>query len=445
MFRDLKEYQQIQKIYEESVCLTEEDKSILDEIENLEFSDEELYYISENIENIDEIIESFNLTERAGLARMIGGVLKRTVGNRGLMNRVSKIKSNIGKGFKGLGNTTKRKPFDAVKTKNDLKSRMASAFDKNKNKIPANMRVGDGSGVKRVLGTGAAVAGTGALATAVVNKLRSKPEVKKDVLTDKDKSDIKKENELQKVIKNKKNLQKIETNAKKKEDAKDAKEVEFRLKNTETSEQSAKAEAKPKRKPVPSPMEAGMGSGAAKARELAKRRLAKKKEANMEEYTPYDLVLNYLISTEQAATIEEANYVMTEMDAETIQSIVEEQKKNLDEALGRAGLGALKAIGRFGAKSPKNFAITMAGTGLVGQKVVKPVVTKLANALNPTPKTDTSNITVDKKKKKNNNKNNLLKQGLNVIKQAKDNPGTGLNPSTRKALELNKEYEEGKR
>ena len=50
-------------------------------------------------------------------------------------------------------------------------------------------------------------------------------------------------------------------------------------------------------------------------------------------------------------------------------------------------MGALKAIGRFGAKNPKNFAITMAGTGLVGQKVVKPVVTKLANALNPTPKT----------------------------------------------------------
>ena len=45
------------------------------------------------------------------------------------------------------------------------------------------------------------------------------------------------------------------------------------------------------------------------------------------EYDAYDLVLEYLLSTEQAATIEEANYVMTEMDAETIQSIVEAQKK----------------------------------------------------------------------------------------------------------------------
>ena len=45
------------------------------------------------------------------------------------------------------------------------------------------------------------------------------------------------------------------------------------------------------------------------------------------EYDAYDLVLEYLLSSEQVATIEEANYVMTEMDAETIQGIVEAQKK----------------------------------------------------------------------------------------------------------------------
>tara|TARA_B100000378_G_scaffold267357_1_gene253541 strand:- start:43 stop:2013 length:1971 start_codon:yes stop_codon:yes gene_type:complete len=56
----------------------------------------------------------------------------------------------------------------------------------------------------------------------------------------------------------------------------------------------------------------------------------------------YDLVLEYLISTEQVATIEEANYVMIEMDSETIQAIVEEQKKNIDEGLLKAaGITAL--------------------------------------------------------------------------------------------------------
>ena len=43
---------------------------------------------------------------------------------------------------------------------------------------------------------------------------------------------------------------------------------------------------------------------------------------NIEEHTPYNIVLEYLLSTQQAATIEEANYIMTEMDAKTIQSII---------------------------------------------------------------------------------------------------------------------------
>ena len=70
--------------------------------------------------------------------------------------------------------------------------------------------------------------------------------------------------------------------------------------------------------------------------------LYKKKEENKTkadvkssyEYDAYDLVLEYLLSTEQAATIEEANYVMTEMDAETIQGIVEAQKKTLMKEQG---------------------------------------------------------------------------------------------------------------
>ena len=49
------------------------------------------------------------------------------------------------------------------------------------------------------------------------------------------------------------------------------------------------------------------------------------------EYDAYDLVLEYLLSTEQAATIEEANYVMTEMDEKTIGSIVKEVKLSLQD------------------------------------------------------------------------------------------------------------------
>ena len=79
-----------------------------------------------------------------------------------------------------------------------------------------------------------------------------------------------------------------------------------------------------------------------RAKEMAKARIAAKKKAEMSEsvdLTPYDLVLDYLLSSEQVATIEEANYVMTEMDAETIQGIVEEQKKTLTEKPGDGYIG----------------------------------------------------------------------------------------------------------
>ena len=42
-----------------------------------------------------------------------------------------------------------------------------------------------------------------------------------------------------------------------------------------------------------------------------------------DQYEPYDLVLNYVLSEGHADTVEEAHYVMTQMDADTIQTIIE--------------------------------------------------------------------------------------------------------------------------
>ena len=91
---------------------------------------------------------------------------------------------------------------------------------------------------------------------------------------------------------------------------------------------------------------------AAKMKEMEAKRNAMEKEFEIPEsnqFDAYDLVLDYLLSSEQVATIEEANYVMTEMDAETIQGIVEEQKKNLDEiAPAVAGVVAAGTLGVMG-------------------------------------------------------------------------------------------------
>ena len=51
------------------------------------------------------------------------------------------------------------------------------------------------------------------------------------------------------------------------------------------------------------------------------------------EWDAYDMVLEYLFSTEQVSSLEEANYVMMEMDQETIGSIVTEVKYSLDEGI----------------------------------------------------------------------------------------------------------------
>ena len=108
--------------------------------------------------------------------------------------------------------------------------------------------------------------------------------------------------------------------------------------------------------------EAGTYKKPKTAQELAKERIAAKqrlKDIKVENYTPYDMVLEYLLSSEQAATIEEANYVMMQLDEENIQEIV------------KAGLGAMKAIGKFGAKSPLHFAGTLATTAAVAPTVGK--------------------------------------------------------------------------
>ena len=146
-------------------------------------------------------------------------------------------------------------------------------------------------------------------------------------------------------------------------------------------------------------------SGADRAKQMAKDRLAKKAAMANEEFTPYDIVLEYLLSSEQAATIEEANYVMTEMDAETIQGIVEEQKKNFDEGIGQMPvvnvLGGLLATGAA-IKGAASYLGRKAGEKSIKNKQTKPV---------PTPKKDPIKDLIPNIKKRNKG----LKDAINQI------------------------------
>ena len=74
----------------------------------------------------------------------------------------------------------------------------------------------------------------------------------------------------------------------------------------------------------------------------------------MDSYDAYDLVLDYIMESKQASSIEEANYIMFEMDQNTIHEIVQAQKKSLDEGLKTAiGIGLLATpylMKKFGKK-----------------------------------------------------------------------------------------------
>ena len=338
MFRDLKEYQEIQKIYEENVYSTPEEKIVIDALEEQNFTLEELEYI---IENIDEVLSDTYITEgteQEQLDELAKTVIKAAVPlakrmAQGFSKNVNKIPTKNVAG--GIATKTIEKGKNLLKTGADkikpfmsgAKQKFKSVVDKIKKPI-MNNKVATG-----------AVGALGAITVAGAAKKKDaaldakiKQGIKDSGMGDKGTAITQKGKEQ--AIKNKTEL-------------KNRKEVEFRLKNTESSEQSAKAETAPEKRKL---------TGKERAQQMAKDRIksgktiADVKKANTdamrerarkkfqdfkakreakrlarmkkEEFSSYNIVLEYLFSTEQAATIEEANYVMTEMDAETIQSIV---------------------------------------------------------------------------------------------------------------------------
>ena len=346
MFRDLKEYQQIQKIYEERVCISEEERYITKELEET-FTEDEITFIAENTEevfteignqlaeegfeiteeNIDEMAKAISkvavplaqrmataaskLGGKTGVAKKItGGVAKKTAsGGGGLMQKagglvkkvggfikknVGKIATAVGAGAAGAGVATavnKSKP----KVETDASGKV----------IPSTASIRAKS--DRV-GGGNAGASTDAGLASTANMPKATPvsaEPKKPVVST--------------TTKQGKPRTKAQMMA--------AKRIAAGKSISDVKQSSRDA----------------MKARAAERFAAFKAKRAEKKSA-MEEYTPYDIVLEYLLSSEQVATIEEANYVMTEMDAETIQGIVEEQKKIFDEGLASMALKTGLAI-----------------------------------------------------------------------------------------------------
>ena len=376
MFRDLKEYQEIQNLYEGQVYLSEEEENeLFDIVESFDLTDEELEYFVENLEEfsadqdlqeIKNIKRTFQTLNRLKGGQFGGGMktgidLTKTAKRANLKNLMGrkpfdpikgpkfagpvnlgkftsikdKLKTNakrlaiagggvgtiaiarqLGKGSDVEKEKEKKKIENKVKDKTITKvtpTTTSSSTDAEGKKIPSTKEIRAKSDRATSAGNAGSSrdSGEGKIYTSTPTQgtpSEQKPEIKKP---------DPKPSFKDKFIKKDKGVGFV------KRGTPGAQRAENKEKNKMRAQEMAKARIAAKKEGTASPQM----SAADRAKAMAKARLAKK--ASMEEYTPYDYVLEYLLSSEQAATIEEANYVMTEMDAETIQGIVEEQKKNL--------------------------------------------------------------------------------------------------------------------
>ena len=323
MFRDLKEYQEIQKIYEERVCITEEERFITKELEET-FSEDELSFIAENTEEVfaeigNQLVEEgFEITEET-IDEMAKAVSKVAVP---LAQRMATAASKLG--GKSGGVVKKVTSGTAKKTASGgggLMQKAGGLIKKGIGFVKKNLG--------KITGTVAAGAAGGAIGAAAT---KGKPKVEKDASgkiipstasiragsdrvgggnagasTDSGGTQGKGGAPVTTSSAPQKKMHSIEK--------------KNRLRMGDAKVDALKAKNKDFQA-----MKKGDMSKADFIKKYPKSITAQKSQGLRDhvEKDAYDIVLEYLLSSQQAATIEEANHIMIEMDAKTIQSIVAE-------------------------------------------------------------------------------------------------------------------------
>ena len=383
MFKDLKEYQDITRIYNESVNISEEQRAINKLFQEEDFTLEELDYLEENfdsvwedyfqpeiiaelcedVEHIQSLTEE-NINEVLLLKTLAKGALKASRGLR---------KANIGI-VKGA-----RKLAKAGKTA--AKDTMAGAASFGKKIAPFAGKVAKTIGKGALLGTGAlipfgianalrkkgkeerlkgAAAGAGVGAAAMAGASAAKGGSKmgdaatKGADITKIKNDAKKAGDAAaKNVSRNINIylgsastkgsdkattmtSKAQANKKAFNDAKSKKDTP-KMSSIEKQNRARFGDEKvDKLKSKQVDFKAMKKGNMSKADFIAKypNSITAQKSKGLRDQTEwdsYDLVLEYLHSTGQVDSIEEANYVMIEMDGQTINDISNEVREILDE------------------------------------------------------------------------------------------------------------------
>ena len=373
MFKDLKEYQEITRIYHESVNISEEQRAINKMIAEAGFTDEEILYFDENFDELWEnelgalseeyIIESYkeqNLTEE-----QLNEILGAAVGIKAAKTAGKLLK-------KGVKAVAKRVPKGVKTGIKDIASGTKEVAKKVVQKAkPVLKKVGNV--LKKVPGIALPVAAVGG-AVAGINKLRN---IGKEKREGKEKAELDKK--IQQGIKDsgmgdkgtamtmqgikdasynrgvKAAQDKAKAEAEAKKGGEKAGEAGAQALKDKTTKTKKMHPIEKKNRARFNDEVVGDGKGRIdhlKAKQVDFKKMKKGEMSKADfiktypksitaqrekglrdqvEWDAYDMVLEYLFSTEQVSTLEEANYVMMEMDQTTIGGIVKEVKVALSE------------------------------------------------------------------------------------------------------------------
>ena len=355
MFRDLKEYQEIQKIYEERVCISEEERYITKEFENT-FTEDEIDFIVENTEEVfaeirNQLAEEGSEIGEETIDEAIGKIAiplaqrmaKAAVKNKNLLSKGASS---------GSGGMVKKLADTASKVKKvaggGMMKKVGGAAGDLKKKAGQIIQKGVGF-VKKA----APILGAGAVGAAISTQLpkNNKPKVDKDAELDaKIKKGIKDSgmgnqgtaitqkgreqaayNRGERAAREKLGDPTLNSNVKKKTDSKPTQASpapQRKMSSIERKNRDRFGDAHVDRLKAKQVDFKAMRKGTMSKADFIKKypkSITAQREAGLRDHTEwdaYDMVLEYLFSTEQVSTIEEANYVMTEMDSKTIQSII---------------------------------------------------------------------------------------------------------------------------
>ena len=377
MFRDLKEYQDITRIYQESVNISDEEIKINSLISEANFSEEEINFLIENIDEIELFDEDFIIESNVSqeLQEGIGKLIAKGIRKFGpkIVKKgkqiANKLEGGAGKAVKDSAKNTSKK---IISKGSELKQRMAKAYDKNIAKKVSGVSGKFSGAVKKIKDVAKKALPVGIAGAVGFGIGKGKSGKGADEAQKKAEKDAAIEKQVDKYVEKNKGSKPIRKIDPKQFDSRGQKQTEKPKPQTEVDKIAATPRSEIKKTGRTAMIKKNIDRFGKdrvqhlqdkqkdfklmRSKKMSKDDFIKKypnsitaqKSKGLRDHTEwdaYDMVLEYLFSTEQVNTIEEANYVMMEMEHQTIGSIVNDVNEFLEEGIGSVRI--LPALGKM--------------------------------------------------------------------------------------------------